>query len=138
MSWEDDEPENWTPDFKLLRPEKERTARRHHTCETCEGAIEPGQRYKSFVALDEGKFTVTKWHSDRDECAAAAEKAKLDQQAYWEGYNRSMAEHWDEECKRRDKECDWCGRPVEPPGLCDTCSQEHQDHYGKPYQRRPQ
>lgn len=71
MSWQDvrsfyEDPEEYEPDFKVLGQSK-RTARKWHTCEMCEGGIAPGQQYESIRSLDEGRFSIIKHHTDRDQ-----------------------------------------------------------------------
>lgn len=44
------------------------TARKWHTCDSCDGIIQAGTLYGKRVALDEGEFTVFKYHADRTKC----------------------------------------------------------------------
>lgn len=53
-------------DGKRTRP-----ARKQHTCDSCKGQIQPGQRYTRVFFLQDGKPTILKYHEARaegDEC----------------------------------------------------------------------
>lgn len=70
--WQDvrsfyEDPEPFEDDFVTLG-DATPVARKHHTCDACEGTIEVGEKYRKFVGIHEGQFTIQKYHIGAGRC----------------------------------------------------------------------
>lgn len=113
MSWQDvrsfyEDPEDEEYDFKLLG-KTEQAARKWHTCEHCQGGIAPGQRYESIRALDEGRFTILKYHTDRDQCRAAELAREEEERWQSDVMAEMMGEEWVREHAHKCGRCQGWG-----------------------------
>ena len=107
--WQDvrsfyEDPEPYEDDFVTLGDSKP-TAKKCHTCDDCQGSIEPGEQYRKFVGIEEGRFVIKKYHIGSDRCA--------------EG--ERLVEEW---CRQRDEiHCDFMEQQWvrDRAGECGTC-----------------
>lgn len=83
--WQDD-----IPYYRELNRGKS-TARKSHHCDTCEGIIAPGQRYKFVVCITDDGFQIFKNHIDGGECEKARIQAIEDERKEAEARNACYA-----------------------------------------------
>jgi hypothetical protein len=90
-------------------PDKDHTAKKHHTCWECGGAIEPGMRYRVSKYVIDGEFQTAKQHLDKGAGWGAKAKAEANEQASLEEYQRALEAHYasgeakKDECQSRSE-----------------------------------
>lgn len=75
------------PDPPQLLKVTSHTAQQLHDCASCEGYIQPGQRYTRTVIVDDNGWHLYKTHDDPDTCRAT--RAQL---AAWRRENEDIME----------------------------------------------
>lgn len=103
-NYEDCDPEDYEPDFRPLRETREHTARKAHQCNSCDGLIAPGQRYKTFPVLNEGRFEIVRFHADNGQCHQAALDREEQEKLQMKADSEAMDQHWNEEAERISRE----------------------------------
>lgn len=67
-----DGPEEGDGDFLVLEEKRIRASRKEHECILCpDGYVSPGEPYHRIVALNEGRFEITRYC-----CAGSCKRAK--------------------------------------------------------------